>query len=139
MTPDELDAVLADRPDLNPFEEALIASLREAWAEVEWLREHLRSVSEQRLALAIMSPALDAERRVKKAEARAERDATLVENLRIELSGRVAEVDALRTRNSDLEDAIARVRAMCATAENTHDLPLHPASVLAALDETTTT
>ena len=33
MTPDELDAVLADRPDLNPFEEALIAALREAWAD----------------------------------------------------------------------------------------------------------
>jgi hypothetical protein len=32
VTPDELDAVLSDRPDLNPFECDLVAALREAWA-----------------------------------------------------------------------------------------------------------
>ena len=92
MTPDELDAVLSDRPDLNPFEEALIAALREAWADNERTLEYVRN----------------ADQRVIEADQRTDAAEREVKRLRVDHDEHVGRM--LREWAED-QAAVARVRA----------------------------
>lgn len=80
---DALAAILRDR---DKFIASLDERLSAAEAEVERLRTGIDDLRSQHAAA--------------------------FERLRVELSGRVAEVDSLRTRNDELEAAIACVRAL---------------------------
>ena len=75
---DEIDAVLDDRPDLNPYE-ALIAGLREARAEVERLDRDARAVAGR---------CLHYEARAEKAEAAIDRVRALCDEAEADLNSK---------------------------------------------------
>ncbi len=106
---DEIDAVLNDRPDLNTHE-ALIAGLREAWAEAERTLEYVRN-ADQRV--------IEADQRTD--EARADRDEACAEAERLRDEVGAADITTA-VYEADADEARAEATRLADELDNLESL-----------------